>query len=232
MLTTTRTMLRATALLGTLGAVMWLLRPDLADVADVVTDPRGTVDAKGADAVVLVLAQICLLAILTWAAAITAVTALAAARPRPALQRLFLAVTPLAARSVIGLALGVSALTMSACASTAPPHTLPSTAPAYAASSDAFDWPSTPTPTPPPSSAQPPATTAPAAPATDLPADGVHVVQPGECLWSIAYELLGPSAPPRDAAYLVDAIYAANSSLIGADPNLLNSGMTLTLPAI
>ncbi|HEY7439845.1 MAG TPA: hypothetical protein VIC35_10670 [Acidimicrobiia bacterium] len=85
------------------------------------------------------------------------------------------------------------------------------------------------------SRAQPP----PARPATPLDRAAVpardtteHIVQRGECLWSIAARQLGPRATNRmiDAAWR--RIYAANSTAVGPDPNLIRPGLVLALPPL
>jgi len=56
------------------------------------------------------------------------------------------------------------------------------------------------------------------------------VVRPGDTLWSISNEQLGPNATPRQIAGEVERIYALNQDLIGPDPNLIFSGQELSLP--
>jgi len=58
------------------------------------------------------------------------------------------------------------------------------------------------------------------------PEPPVHVVRPGECLWSIAVE----AAPGADPARLAARIYALNRRTIGADPDLIRPGQRLMLP--
>lgn len=114
------------------------------------------------------------------------------------------------------------------------------TAPAEVATPDVLDElvPSTPAPTGPmvlePSrSAIPPA--APAPPAAPSPAPPpqfapVYVVQPHDCLWSIAQARLGPGADDVaiDAGWR--AIYAHNRDVIGDNPGLIHPGLVLRLP--
>jgi LysM repeat protein len=57
------------------------------------------------------------------------------------------------------------------------------------------------------------------------------VVKPGDTLWSISEERLGPSASPEQIAREVERIYALNRERIGPDPNLIFSGQELSLPA-
>ncbi len=58
----------------------------------------------------------------------------------------------------------------------------------------------------------------------------VHVVEPGDCLWRIAEDLL----PENSSDALIDSlwkeIYALNEVTIGADPNLIEPGQQLILP--
>lgn len=56
------------------------------------------------------------------------------------------------------------------------------------------------------------------------------VVAPGESLWSISQERLGPQAAPPRIAREVERIYALNRSRIGPDPNLIFPGQELSLP--
>lgn len=58
------------------------------------------------------------------------------------------------------------------------------------------------------------------------------VVEPGDSLWSISSERLGPDAAPQRIANDVERIYALNRGRIGPDPNLLFPGQELSLPAV
>ena len=58
------------------------------------------------------------------------------------------------------------------------------------------------------------------------------VVAPGECLWSISEERLGPNATPQQIAREVELIYALNRNTIGADPDLIFVGQRLSLPQV
>lgn len=74
------------------------------------------------------------------------------------------------------------------------------------------------------------------APRDDGPRDGpraapdraprIHVVEPGESLWSIAGEFTDSTA---DQAELVAAIHAENRATIGADPDLIMPGQRLEI---
>ena len=58
------------------------------------------------------------------------------------------------------------------------------------------------------------------------------VVRPGDCLWSISSEQLGPNATAQQIANSVERIYAHNRNRIGADPNLILVGQRLSLPPV
>ncbi|HJC69400.1 MAG TPA: LysM peptidoglycan-binding domain-containing protein [Candidatus Brachybacterium intestinipullorum] len=58
------------------------------------------------------------------------------------------------------------------------------------------------------------------------------VVQPGDSLWSITDDVLGPA--PEDPALLASSwplLHEANRAVIGDDPDLLRPGQVLTVPA-
>lgn len=70
------------------------------------------------------------------------------------------------------------------------------------------------------------------------PADGAlsggeaprpHRVVPGESLWSIVRDA-DPQAPPEQVAEGVEALHAANRTVIGPDPSLILPGQRLELP--
>lgn len=58
------------------------------------------------------------------------------------------------------------------------------------------------------------------------PSPTVHVVEPGESLWSIAAELVDA---PEDTPQLVDDVYTANREIIGPDPSLIIAGQRLEI---
>jgi hypothetical protein len=58
------------------------------------------------------------------------------------------------------------------------------------------------------------------------------VVRPGDSLWSISSERLGPNATPQQIANGVERIYTRNRNRIGADPNLILVGQELSLPSV
>jgi hypothetical protein len=58
------------------------------------------------------------------------------------------------------------------------------------------------------------------------------VVSPGDSLWSISSERLGPNATPQQIASGAERIYALNQNQIGADPNLIFPGQRLLVPPV
>jgi LysM repeat protein len=68
-------------------------------------------------------------------------------------------------------------------------------------------------------------------------ADATHaahavVARPGDSLWSISEEHLGPNATLQQIDREVERIYALNRDRIGADPNLIFSGQELLVPSV
>jgi len=57
-----------------------------------------------------------------------------------------------------------------------------------------------------------------------------HVVRPGDCLWDIAAEHLGPGATAADIARAWPRWYTTNRAVIGADPDLIHPGQQLVAP--
>jgi hypothetical protein len=58
----------------------------------------------------------------------------------------------------------------------------------------------------------------------------LHVVTPGECLWSIAAAFLPPGSDDRAVDLTWRAIYELNRSAVGDDPALIHPGLVLRLP--
>ena len=50
------------------------------------------------------------------------------------------------------------------------------------------------------------------------------VVEPGDSLWSISEEHIGPGATPEQIAYEVERIFELNRERIGENPNLIFPG--------
>lgn len=76
----------------------------------------------------------------------------------------------------------------------------------------------------------PRATTAPAAPLPDRTAGDEVVVHRGDSLWSLAAARCGQDASPGDVLAEQRRLYAANSDVIGEDPDQLQPGQVLRLP--
>jgi LysM repeat protein len=55
------------------------------------------------------------------------------------------------------------------------------------------------------------------------------VIEPGDSLWAIAQERLGPEATPQQVAEETGRIYGLNRERIGEDPNLILPGQELLL---
>jgi DNA-binding CsgD family transcriptional regulator len=58
------------------------------------------------------------------------------------------------------------------------------------------------------------------------------VVRPGDSLWSISSERLGPNATPQQIASEVERIYALNRDQFGGDPNMIFAGQKLLAPPV
>lgn len=73
---------------------------------------------------------------------------------------------------------------------------------------------------------------APDVPAGDGPAERLLIVQEGDCLWSIADDLLGPGRDDDSAvAAAWPLLWEANARTIGADPDVIHTGQRLVVPA-
>jgi LysM repeat protein len=83
-----------------------------------------------------------------------------------------------------------------------------------------------------PSTAAAPPPDPPVGPPPAAPAAPTYVVQPGDCLWSIAARRLGPDPDPTaiDAGWR--AIYLVNRATVGDDPGLIHPGLVLRLPPV
>ena len=60
----------------------------------------------------------------------------------------------------------------------------------------------------------------------------VVVVRPGDSLWSISEEHLGPNATAQRIARKTERLWALNRERIGADPNLILVGQELLVPSV
>jgi hypothetical protein len=75
------------------------------------------------------------------------------------------------------------------------------------------------------------ATVEPLAPTADTPPPRVVVVRPGDSLWTIAAHHLGGAASAAQVAAAWPRWYAANTEVIGPDPDLVAVGTTLVVPS-
>ncbi len=121
------------------------------------------------------------------------------------LHRAAARIAPYAARRLVTAALGLSLVAL-----TAGPASADATYPA-------LDWPTI---------AAPPVAAAPAAPAAAV----VRTVRPGDSLWRIAAQSLGPHASTAQIALSWPTWWQANRAVIGDDPDLLHPGTRLTPP--
>jgi LysM domain len=75
-----------------------------------------------------------------------------------------------------------------------------------------------------------PVTSTPAAPGRNLAGKDTYVVQPGDCLWQIATDLLGPGADTQAIEAEVGRLWRLNAGRIGTgDPSLIYAGTELRL---
>jgi len=70
------------------------------------------------------------------------------------------------------------------------------------------------------------------APREGAAAQAIHVVRPGESLWSITARCLGPSASAADIARTWPQLWHANRDAIGPHPDVLLPGQQLRLPPV
>jgi len=212
------------------GAVV-ALWPDAPQVIATLARPRAALAAHGADG-----ALVPVFGALVWLAALWLAVGLAAAgaarlpglagRVGAALAGRLL---PRAVLSLVSGSAGIGLLLAPVAAAAPSAHRAP---PA---------WPVTPTSAPAwPTAATPAAPTTPARPATAPPPPthppaGRHgdavTVRRGDSLWTIARARLGPAATPARVAREWPRWFAANRSVIGADPDLLRPGQVLRAPA-
>ena len=220
-----RRLVATTAAMAATAAVLRLLTPDLAWIATGDGDLQRAVDVAGPEA--LLLTAVAAVAWLVWAwgalglvlTALSALPGLAGAVARVVLR----GVLPASARRAAALALGVGLVTapaLTACTAAVPPTVAVETA--ATAVSAVPDWPAA------------PATSEWAPPDWPAPERGDHVVLRGECLWSIAEADLrarsGLEPGDGEVAAAVARWWAANTDVIGPDPDLLLPGQVLRPP--
>lgn len=64
------------------------------------------------------------------------------------------------------------------------------------------------------------------------PSSRSHRVRPGDSLWAIAEQRLGPTADTGDVVAYWHRIYSRNAAVIGPDPDLILPGQLLELPPL
>jgi nucleoid-associated protein YgaU len=69
-----------------------------------------------------------------------------------------------------------------------------------------------------------------AGPAREPAAPDEVVVRSGDSLWSIAAATLPAGAAPQEVGRRWRAIYLANQSVVGLDPDVIHPGQRLRLP--
>lgn len=138
-----------------------------------------------------------------------------------AIGRVAAALRPLAPRFVrhavrAGMGASVTAAVVaapSAAFATTPAPPLPQTAAPTLTSPSPLEWPGLTAAKPPPAKQRAPI-----------------VVRPGDSLWRLTADLLGPDATPRRIADTWPRLYAENRHVVGADPNLIHPGQRLVPP--
>jgi len=211
-------------------AALW---PDAPAVAGTLARPRAALAMRGADGA---LAPV--LGALVWLAAVWLALGLGAAGAArlPGMAgragRLLAGrLLPRAVLSLVSGSAGVGLLLAPVAAATPIAHRPPPAWPVTSTSAPA--WPTTRTPTTPATTPPPPAHAG-RPPAQHEPAEhgGDPVtVRRGDSLWTIARTHLGTAAGPARIAREWPRWFAANRSVIGADPDLLHPGQVLRPPA-
>ena len=93
----------------------------------------------------------------------------------------------------------------------------------------------TPAPAAPAPTTAAPKPAAPQAPTVTQPQSGAstrYVVVRGDTLWEITERALGPAASADEVARTWHEVYEANRQVIGANPDVIRPGQTLTIPAL
>jgi nucleoid-associated protein YgaU len=234
--------LLGTTLAMALGAVaLGVLTPGIPAMAADIASAQRTVDTAGPDALVVSAAGLLAWAVWAWGAlgltltAASALPGLAGAAARGLLGVVLPAGARRSAALVLGLSLGVAGpvLATSSVLMATPAAAAPATS-----VGDVPDWPAAPDEQPAapdwPAPAAHPSTPVPDWPTDEHPA-GAHVIVRGDCLWHIAAHRLAErtTGAPTDAeiATEVHAWWAANTDVIGPDPDLLLPGQVLRPPA-
>lgn len=218
--------LAAATALGLLVALVWWLSPDPGTTLDAARHPQAYVDTVGSDQAAVL--AVCVLAwlVLGWLAvgllfgAAGSLPGLLGATCGGIADRLL----PSALRRAAAVGIGLSVAAGGAGGAAALAHASPGPAHRPPAAMLAVDWPAG-TPTSPSDTGVdwPAASPAHSRPRTVLVADG-------DCLWTIAARDLDPSATNSEIAAAWQRWYAANRTVIGADPDLIRPGQRLIAP--
>jgi nucleoid-associated protein YgaU len=213
--------------------------------------PHAWLDRVGADAAVgsAAGALLWLMALWLMLGLLVTLAATLGGRPQGALAHLSRRITPALVRRLVIASTGASLVLIPAAAVAAPTGALASfgvtsqagSAPAIPAHSAiqvspaaAFGVRMPGTGSRPTSLASPvptlPDETTPGPPLDPEPATGTVLVKPGDSLWRITEDQLGPSASDQQVAIGWPYWYRANRQVIGRDPNLLRPGERLTVP--
>jgi resuscitation-promoting factor RpfA len=213
-------------------AVLVLFVPDGPALAHHLATADAWVAAVGADTAATSIAGAALWLCAVWLGLALALIALASAPGWLGAtgRRLTHLVVPVAAVRAIA---GIAGLSISF-AAIAPAAALAQPTPPGPSASSAPAWPTSPTPPTPAGTIR----TLPSVPSWPIsaplprpgsPAAG-HRVAPGDCLWDLAADQLGPAARPDQITAQTQAWYAANRTVIGPDPALLHPGQLLVEP--
>jgi hypothetical protein len=247
-----RRILAATVLAAVDLAALVALRPDAGALAAKITAPHAWVAESGPDGAAISLGAAGLWCVALWLG-VGLLAAVATALPGScgALARTIARVLlPAAVYRLVAGATGLSVLLapVAAVAAGATPST-GGTSPAAASTSappvPTPTWPTDPPPLPTPGWPTTTQSPAPSGPTDAIPKPNTHpphsarparhggdvVVRPGDSLWGIATAQLAPSGTPAQTAAAWPRWYAANRTVIGADPGLIKPGQRLAPPA-
>ncbi|MEO6956656.1 MAG: LysM peptidoglycan-binding domain-containing protein [Antricoccus sp.] len=201
--------------------------------------PQRIVDSLGPDVIVLALITALLQILGSWLLIVIALTGVQTMPGSGGLvaQKLVRRIAPRVLRTMASTVIGLTLLPATAyAAQAATPISATVAVDATVAPNAAVpdvDWPQTPgSPINNPDlPSDNPETTAQLAPTSPAPPTSLSVtVHAGDCLWSIAAAVLGPGAATAQISVLTEAIYDANSALIGPNPDFVIAGQVLIIP--
>jgi nucleoid-associated protein YgaU len=206
------------------GLALCRLAPSPGELLRGITAPHAWVNRVGTDAAAGTVAGALLWLTALWLMLGLLITLAAsrAGRPDGLLEALARRVTPSLIRRLVTTATGASLFLGPAVASATP--TAPSSAAGMPVSAAAAGGAS--------ATRSLPAATTPGPPLDPAPAAGTVLVKPGDSLWRLTAQRLGPSASDRQIAVDWPYWYSANRQVIGRNPNLLRPGERLTVPTV